>query len=142
MDHVVYLDYKSKELENLKNGIKSMIIRGAMGRKLPYGKAAKGDRLFFIENKGDGYIKACAVVSDVFNSDPLSKEASAMLVEKHQRELLLDTGMLRRFSGKRYLVLISVRDFRETDHFKIDKSEFANMDDWLPVGDIEKVKTK
>lgn len=142
MDHVVYLDYKSKELENLKNGIKSMIIRGAMGRKLPYGKVAKGDRLFFIENKGDGYIKACAVVSDVFNSDPLSKEASAMLVEKHQRELLLDTGMLHRFSGKRYLVLISVRDFRETDHFKIDKSEFANMDDWLPVGDIEKVKTK
>ena len=142
MDHVVYLDYKSKELENLKNGTKSMIIRGAMGRKLPYGKVANGDRLFFIENKGDGFIKACAVVSDVFNSDPLSKEASAMLVEKYQGKLLLDTGMLSRFSGKRYLVLISVKDFRETDHFKIDRSEFSNMDDWLPVGDIDQVKVK
>lgn len=34
MDNVVYLDFKAKELENLKSGQKTMIIRGAMGRKL------------------------------------------------------------------------------------------------------------
>jgi len=38
MDNVVYLDYKAKELGNLQNGSKTMIIRGAMGHKLPYGK--------------------------------------------------------------------------------------------------------
>ncbi len=37
MDHIVYLNHKAKELENLRNGAKSMIIQGAMGRKLPYG---------------------------------------------------------------------------------------------------------
>lgn len=37
MDHIVYLNRKAKELENLKSGTKTMIIRGAMGRKLPYG---------------------------------------------------------------------------------------------------------
>ncbi len=35
MDNVVSLDYKAKELENLESGKKTMIIRGAMGRKLP-----------------------------------------------------------------------------------------------------------
>ncbi|MDF1546338.1 MAG: hypothetical protein P1P88_00860 [Bacteroidales bacterium] len=66
MDHVVYVDYKAKELENLKNGSKTMIIRGAMGRKLPYGRVNKSDVLYFIENKGDGLIKGKAIVDDVF----------------------------------------------------------------------------
>ena len=34
MDHVAYLDAKEKELDNLVAGTKSMIIRGAAGRKM------------------------------------------------------------------------------------------------------------
>ena len=142
MDHVVYLDYKAKELDNLKKGLKSMIIRGAMGRKFPYGKVEIGDRLFFIENKGDGLIKAFAFVSNVFNSEQLTKEESLKMIEINQNKLLLDNGLLKRFGGKRYLVLISIKDFSETENFKIDRSSFGNMDDWLPVGDIESVKMK
>ncbi|MHC1774851.1 MAG: hypothetical protein AB9834_05485 [Lentimicrobium sp.] len=41
MDNVVYHDYKAKEPENIKSGKKTMIIRGAMGRKLPYGRVNK-----------------------------------------------------------------------------------------------------
>jgi hypothetical protein len=142
MDHVVYLDYKAKELDNLRKGTKSMIIRGAMGRKFPYGKVEVGDRLFFIENKGDGLIKAKALVSNVLNSDQLTQDESLKLVEKHQDKLLLDNGLLKRFGGKRYLVLITVKEFNELEGFKIDRSLYGNMDDWLPVVDIENVKIK
>ncbi len=139
MDNVVYLDYKAKELDNLKSGKKTMIIRGAMGRKLPYGKVNEGDILFFIENKGDGLVKAKATVSEVFNSEQLTKEDSLKLIESNQPKLLLDNGLMKRFGGKRYLVLISIKDFCEIENFKIDKSEFGNMDDWLPVGNIDTV---
>jgi hypothetical protein len=139
MDHVVYLDYKAKELENLKKGIKTMIIRGAMGRKLPYGKVDPGDRLFFIENRGDGVIKGSAVVSSVLNSDKLTVDESQKLVQSHQDKLHLDSGLLKRFSGKRYLVLVTISDYSDTEHFRIDRSAYGNMDDWLPVGDIKSV---
>jgi len=139
MDNVVYLDYKAKELDNLKSGKKTMIIRGAMGRKLPYGKVNEGDILFFIENKGDGLVKAKAIVSEVFNSEQLTKEDSLKLIESNQPKLLLDNGLMKRFGGKRYLVLISIKDFCEIENFKIDKSEYGNMDDWLPVGNIDNV---
>lgn len=142
MDHVVYLDYKAKELDNLRKGIKSMIIRGAMGRKFPYGKVEVGDRLFFIENKGDGLIKAKALVSHVLNSDQLTRDESLRLVEKYQDKLLLDNGLLKRFGGKRYLILITIKDFNELESFKIDRSAYGNMDDWLPVVNIENVKVK
>ncbi len=73
MDNIVYLDYKAKELDNLISGKKTMIIRGATGRKLPYGRVFKGDMLYFIENKGDGLVKARAKVKDVLNSEQLTK---------------------------------------------------------------------
>lgn len=140
MDNVVYLDYKAKELENIKSGKKTMIIRGAMGRKLPYGRVNKGDILYFIENNGDGLVKGQATVESVFNSDILTKERSIEIVAQNQDKLHLDKGLEKRFAGKRYIVLISIKDFKEIEPFKIDRSEYGNMDDWLPVGNIEKVK--
>jgi hypothetical protein len=142
MDNVVYLDHKAKELDNLISGKKTMIIRGATGRKLPYGRVHKGDILYFIENKGDGLVKAKARVKDVFHSEQLTKTESEELVNHNQNRLLLDSGMLKRFSGKRYLVLIIIEDFEELVPFKIDRSQYSNMDDWLPVEDINKVKIK
>ena len=142
MDHIVYVDYKAKELDNLRSGKKTMIIRGATGRKLPYGRVHKGDILYFIENKGDSLVKAKARVKDVFNSEQLTRTESEELVNHNQNRLLLDSGMLKRFSGKRYLVLIIIEYFEELVPFKIDRSQYSNMDDWLPVEDINKVKIK
>jgi len=139
MDNVVYLDYKAKELDNLKSGKKTMIIRGAMGRKLPYGKVNEGDILYFIENKGDGLVKAKATVSEVYNSEQLTKENSLKLIENNQHKLLLDNGLMKRFGGKRYIVLISIKNFCEIENFKIDKSKYGNMDDWLPIENIDNV---
>jgi hypothetical protein len=140
MDHIVYLDHKARELENLRTGEKSMIIRGAMGRKLPHGRVSAGDSLFFIENKGDGLVRARAEVKDVFNSEKLSKQESEQIVEEKQNMLRLDSGLKKRFAGKRYLVLIEVETFQELTPFKIDRSDYGNMDDWLPVGDVERVR--
>jgi hypothetical protein len=140
MDNVVYLDFKAKELENIKSGQKTMIIRGAMGRKLPYGRVNKDDVLYFIENKGDGLIKGKAVVDSVFNSDKLTKEQSVEIVRNNQDKLLLNKGLEKKFGGKRYLVLITIKYFEEIESFKIDRSDYGNMDDWLPVENIENVK--
>jgi len=140
MDNVVYLDYKAKELENIIKGKKSMIVRGAMGRKLPYGRVNKADVLFFIETKGDGLVKGKAIVENVFNSEKLTKKQSIELVEQNQDKLLLNSGLKKRFSGKRYLVLITIKHFEKIVPFKIDRSEYGNMDDWLPVENIDKVR--
>lgn len=142
MDNIVYLDYKAKELDNLISGEKTMIIRGATGRKLPYGRVSEGDILYFIENKGDGLVKAKARVKNVFNSEQLTKKESEELVKQNQNKLLLDSGLIKRFSGKRYIVLITIESFQKLDPFKIDRSEYGNMDDWLPVEDINKVRIK
>lgn len=139
MDHVVYVDAKSKELEKLLDGTKSMIIRGATGRKLPYGRVDVGDILYFIRNNGEGQVHAKAVVISVFNSEKMEKDTSIQLVESNQVKLQLDIRQFKKWAGKRYLVLIEVDSIEEVESFKIDRTEYGNMDDWLPVEKINKI---
>jgi len=140
MDHVVYVDAKENELDLLLSGGKSMIIRGATGRKLPHGRVAPGDRLFFIQNNGDGMARACAVVTSVFNSEKLSEEESRQLVEENQPFLRLTPAQVKRWAGKRYLVLVGISSTGAVVPFAIDRSEYGSMDDWLPVGEIDRVR--
>ena len=140
MDHVVYTDAKARELEKLLSGEKTMIVRGATGRKLPYGRVQPGDCLFFIVNNGEGIVRASATVGNVFNSEKLTEEQSAALLRSSQSKLSLTPEQIKRWSGKRYLVLIEVARVRAVDPFAIDRSAYGNMDDWLLVNNIENVR--
>lgn len=140
MDHIVYVDAKANEMEQLLDGEKTMIIRGAAGRKLPYGRVDAGDVLYFINNNGEGQVKAKGVVSNVFNSEKMTKEESISLVEENQDKLKLNKKQFNRWAGKRYIVLIEVKSIEGIEAFNIDKSDYGNMDDWLPVENIENVK--
>lgn len=139
MDHVVYLDTKAQELSHLLDGSKTMIIRGATGRKLPYGRVNEGDNLYFINNNAEGVVKAKATVKKVFNSDKMTPEESVSLVKKNQNQLQLSDAQFKRWAGKRYIVLIEVAEITEVSPFPIDKSEYGNMDDWLPVEKIDTI---
>lgn len=70
----------------------------------------------------------------------MSKEDSTNLVRENQDKLQLSEQQFKRWAGKRYIVLINVENVESLDPFKIDKSNYGNMDDWLLVEDIENVK--
>ena len=140
MDHVVYVDAKAGEMGKLINDENKIIIRGAAGRKMPYGRVNPGDMLYLINNNAEGVIKAKAVVTNVFNSEKMTRQESITLVEKNQDKLHLTDQQFKRWAGKRYLVLVKVGQVTKATPFQIDKSNYSNMDDWLPVGDIGKVR--
>ena len=139
MDHIVYLDTKSQELAFLLNGDKDIILRGATGRKLPYGRVKENDRLYFCENNASGIIKARALVNKVTFTDKLDVETSCQIVDKLQDRIMLKGKALKRFRGKRYLSIIEVGNVEEITSFAFDKSNYSNMDDWLLVEDVGKI---
>jgi len=140
MDHVVYLDAKAEELRKILAGYKTMLIRGAAGRKMPYGRVNQNDALFLLENDGSGLIRVRAEVNFVLNSDKMDQEQSAKLIADYEDQLQLTEVQRKRWSGKRYLVLIGLTDIEQVAPFGIDKSQYGNMDDWLLVGDIQTVR--
>jgi len=142
MDHIVYLDAQARELEKLLSGSKTMIIRGATGRKLPHGRVDAGDMLYFINNNAEGKVRARARVKSAFHSEKMTEDESIALVKKNQPKLSLTDKQIKRWAGKRYIVLIEVDEVKEIPPFAVDKSRYSNMDDWLPLEKIELVTIK
>lgn len=131
MDHVVFTEASSREMQKLLDGVKTKILRGAQGRKIPHGKVNPGDRLYLMNNNGDGVARAVAGVKEVLNTEKMVPEQSAALIERFKDELQLSDKQMQRFSGKRYLVLIDVENVRPIEPLEIDKTAYSNMDDWL-----------
>jgi len=138
MEHLAYCEAKAKELARIINGEKSMLIRGATGRKLPYGRVTQGDTIYLIENDGKGLIVAKGEVAEVIDSDKLSKEEAIQLILDHMEKLKLTDDQLKRWSGKRYLCLIEVKNVTSIPPFTYKRA--ANMDDWITVESIDEIK--
>jgi len=137
MDHIVYCDKKAKELERLLAGEQTMVIRGAAGRKLPHGRVAVGDILYFLDNDGSGKIVASGLVADVIHSEKLNPEESQGLIEENLSRLRLTDAQQKRWSGKRYLCLVGVRDVKTVQPFSYNREK--NMDDWIIVDNIAEI---
>jgi hypothetical protein len=63
------------------------------------------------------------------------------MIEENQDRLQFTPQQKKRWAGKRYLVLIEVENVTAIEPFPIDRSQYGTMDDWLPVGNIETVKS-
>jgi hypothetical protein len=91
MDHVVYVDKKENELQRLINGEKTMVVRGANGRKLPYDRVHEGDCLYFINNNAEGEVKAKGIVKRVIQSGRMTEEESQRMIAEYQSGLQLSS---------------------------------------------------
>jgi hypothetical protein len=137
MDHIVTLDSRANEIENLIRGTKSMIIHGGDVKCIPYGLVSEGDVLYFVTDNISSEIKAKGIVTSVYNSYPLSAEESFEMIIRNQDKLTLPDDLFYKWAGKKYLVLIGVRDVEPVQSLSIDKQTLSNAYGWYPVGNIE-----
>ena len=61
MVHLVYCDDKEQVLEKIIEGTKTMVVRGATGRKIPHSRVFAGETLYFMK-KGTRSITAAASI--------------------------------------------------------------------------------
>lgn len=135
MEHLVYCDNKEKVLKKIIEGNKTMVIRGAAGRKIPHSRVFTGEILYFIE-KGSGLISAKAPVISVQNYVKLSDEEITDIIEKNQQPLNLSDTQKERWH-KKCLCLIQFGKVEIFEPLKLDHQ--TNMDDWLILDKIEDV---
>ncbi|MDR3059522.1 MAG: hypothetical protein ACK5KL_03075 [Dysgonomonas sp.] len=135
MVHLVYCDDKEKVLEKILKGEKTMIVRGAAGRKIPHSRVFEHEVLYFMK-KGSKKITAKAVVSDVQNPVKLTAEEIIQTLEKNQSRLNLSDKQKERWH-KKCLCLVGFKDVKEIEPLDFDHQ--GNMDDWLIIDKIEDV---
>jgi len=135
MVHLVYCDDKEKVLEKILDGTKTMIVRGAAGRKIPHSRVFEGETLYFMK-KGTGKISAMATVVSVQNYVKLTEDEIVKTLEDNQSMLNLSKNQKKRWH-KKCLCLVEFKNVKEIDTLEFDHQ--SNMDDWLIIEKIEDV---
>ncbi len=139
MVHLVYCDNAGKKgekvLDKILAGTKTMIVRGAAGRKIPHSRVFEGECLYFME-KGSMEITAAAIVKDVQNFVKLSDEEITKTLADNQNKLNLSDKQKVRWH-KKCLCLVEFENVKEISPLAFEHQ--GNMDDWLILEKIEDV---
>ncbi|MEG0277073.1 MAG: hypothetical protein RR630_08580 [Coprobacillus sp.] len=139
MEHLVYCDNVGKQgekvIDKIIMGNKTMIVRGAAGRKIPHSRVFVGETLYFME-KGSAMITAKATVKDVKNYVKLTEEEINSTLEENQEKLFLSDKQKVRWH-KKCLCLVEFENVEEIKPLDFDHQ--GNMDDWLIIEKIEHV---
>ncbi len=84
--HLVYLNKQAKELEKLLYKKKTMIIRGAAGKKCPLGGRAKlDDIIYFVETGGNMVVAYKGIISKVIESEKMTVEESQAFIKRFEK---------------------------------------------------------
>lgn len=140
MVHVVYCDNTGKKgeriLDNILSGKKTMIIRGASGRKIPHSRVFEGETLYFME-KGSMAVSAKATVTSVQNYVKLSEEEINKVLSENESKLALTEKQKERWHKK----CICLVEFTGVESIEppLPFEKQSNMDDWLIIEKIEDV---
>jgi hypothetical protein len=138
-EHLVYLDSRAKELKKLLNNEKSMIIRGASGKKSPLGGRAKiNDIVYFVETGGDMMVTHRGVIKNVVESYKMTPKESIDFIKEYEKELNLTQEQFERWSVKKCLAVYQVDHIEPITPFKYNRQN--NMDDWIITDDINKLR--
>ena len=140
MVHLVYCDNAgpkgSRVLDGILTGKKTMVVRGAAGRKIPHSRVFEGEELYFME-KGTASITARATVTCVENHVKLTEEETDRVLSKNADKLGLTPKQLDRWH-KKCLCLVSFEGVERISP-PLDFEKQSNMDDWLILDRIEDV---
>lgn len=140
MVHLVYCDNTGRAgervLDKINSGTKTMIVRGAAGRKIPHSRVFEGEILYFME-KGTLKISAKAIVKSVESYVKLTEDEIIKVFTDNQDKLNLTDKQKKRWH-KKCLCLVEFKDLIAIEP-ALDFDHQGNMDDWLIVKKIEDV---
>ena len=140
MVHLVYCDNSGKKQERVLELIlanrKTMVIRGAAGRKIPHSRVFENEILYFME-KGTSSISAKARVTAVKNYVKLNDNEISKIINENNEKLCLTNKQKEKWH-KKCICLVEFNNVEPINPpHKFEKQ--ANMDDWMILEKIEDV---
>lgn len=121
-------------IEKILNGEKTIESRWLKNKSAPWLKVFAGDEIYF--KKTGGSVIALAEVEKVEYIDELTQEKSARIIEELGHDICLKDAP----GGKKYCVLMWLKNARPVESFKINKKGFGSAAAWLCVEDIRRIR--
>lgn len=130
--------------EKILTGEKKIESRWYMSKSAPWDRIKSGDIVYF-KNSGESVTISADVERILQFSDLDPARVKSILYEYGDADGIKreDLGkFFELFKGKKYCILIFLKDPRTVEPFEIDKSGFGSMSAWISVDDIGKIKLR
>lgn len=136
MDHVAIMNKKWKLIDKIVSGEKIIESRWYKTKKDPWNKIINGDRIYFKDSGCD--VTAVAVVSDVKQFSYVNEEKTNWILKTFGKRIgFVDLDKsITWASGKKYCVLVFLKNARTIKPFGINKKGFGNACAWICVNDV------
>ena len=140
MEHIAIMKKSLGYLEKIISGDKLIESRWYNSKISPWGKALKGDVIYF-KNSGCE-INVRARIDNVLEFSNLTSDKIWDILSKFGNRIGVEDlkDFFEKIKNKRYCILIFLKEVEEIKSFDIDKKGFGIMSAWICIEDVGKIK--
>lgn len=138
MDHLAILAKERKLLAKIKTGEKTIESRWYKFRRTPYHHISKDDTIYFKDSGEPVTIKA-EVAQVLFFAD-LDENKIKEIIQEYGERICLSPSYVPKLIGKKYCILIFLKDVKSLLPFHINKKGYGIMSAWITLKDINSLK--
>jgi predicted transcriptional regulator len=142
MNHVAIMKKSWGLTEKVLTGEKTVETRWYKARYSPWDRVHEGDTIYFRDTGDPVTVKA--TVSGVEQYADLDERKTREILRKYGHRDLGTTEIkeeaMNYIRGKRYCIIVHLKNPQKIPPFEIDKTGFGAMSAWIAVEDINSIK--
>lgn len=135
MIHIVICDNKTKELDKIINGERTMLLRGSTTRRVPNSRIFINDELYFV-NKGENVSYYHALVTNAESYRGLTEIEIDRIFDKISDKLNLCDKEINKWR-KKCLCTIEFTDLKKIDGLNIP--DYPPVTDWIMINNLNEL---
>ena len=139
MDHLAILSKKSKLLDKILSGEKTIESRWNIPRITPYENVSPGDTIYFKES-GVPEVTAKATAKETLFFGDLTLSKIEKILQQYASSIGVGKSYAQEIKNRKYCTLVFLEDVQEIEPFKIDKTGYGTGCAWITVEDIKTIK--
>lgn len=144
MHHLAIMKKSWRLTRKILTGQKKIESRWYMNKCAPWNTISVGDTVYF-KDSGEP-VKLAAEVESVMKFEGLTPRKVREILQRYGSDDGISVedseSFIKRFSNKRYCMLIFLKNPRKVEPFNINKKGYGMMSAWISVDDINKIRVK
>lgn len=142
MDHVAIMKKEWSFIEKIFNGQKTIESRWYKNKSRPWGTIKKSEIVYF-KNSGEP-VSLKAEVKKAMQFSHLNSVKVREILNGYGKDIGIEkidaAKFFEKFRGKRYCILIFLKNPKKIRPFEINKKGFGAMASWMSVENISSIK--
>jgi hypothetical protein len=139
MNHLVFLDARTGELEKILSGVKTMLVKEYDPADTPSHPVNPGDSLYFLKNKDECTLRVRAAIVRVLYLTNNPDEDLSHALKELQPRLLLTEDQYNCWSAKQAVLLVEIEAASKIPAVEISREKVKDRSEWIAFEEFSRI---